>query len=155
MMRTVEEEPETHYALSSARPEVSLEELVRVRFTRHRIEEVFEAGKGEAGLAHYEVRSWVGWHHHMTLSLLALWFLILERRRVGGKNAGSDGVAGARDLQPVAAAAGPEPGADRGGGDAGAVAEGGGADLQVAQGHRHVPAPPFTLGYELNRFATV
>ena len=56
MMRTVEEEPETHYALSSAGPEVSLEELVRVRFTRHRIEEVFEAGKQETGLAHYEVR---------------------------------------------------------------------------------------------------
>lgn len=154
-MRTVEEEPETHYALSSAGPEVALEELARVRFTRPRIEEVFEAGKGEAGLAHYEVRSWVGWHHHMTLSLLALWFLILERRRVGGGNAGGDGAAGARDLQPVAAGAGPEPGADRGGGDAGDVAEGGGADLQVAQGHRQAPAPPFTLGYELNRFAAV
>ena len=25
-------------------------------------------GAGEAGLDHYEVRSWVGWHHHMTLS---------------------------------------------------------------------------------------
>jgi len=24
----------------------------------HRIEEVFEAGKGEVGLDHYEVRSW-------------------------------------------------------------------------------------------------
>lgn len=25
------------------------------------------------------------WHHHMTLSLVALWFLCLERRHVGGK----------------------------------------------------------------------
>ncbi len=85
VMRTVEAEPETHYALSNAGPEVTLEELVRVRFTRHRIEEVFGAGKGEVGLGQYEVRSWVGWHHHMTLSLLALWFLCCERRRVGGK----------------------------------------------------------------------
>ena len=92
-----------------------LAELVRVRFARHRIEEVFGAGKGEVGLGQYEVRSWVGWHHHMTLSLLALWFLILERRRVGGENPGGDGVAGAGDLHPAAAAAGPEPGADRGG----------------------------------------
>ena len=44
-----------------------------------------EAAKGEVGLAHYEVRSWVGWHHHITLGLLALWFLILERGRMGGK----------------------------------------------------------------------
>ncbi len=84
VMRTVEEKPQTHYALSNAEADVSLAELVRVRFTRHRIEEALEAGKGEAGLAHYEVRSWVGWHHHMTLSLLALWFLIRERRRLGG-----------------------------------------------------------------------
>jgi hypothetical protein len=46
---------------------------------------VFAAGHGEAGLDHYEVRSWVGWHHHKTLSLVALWFLCLERRRFGEK----------------------------------------------------------------------
>lgn len=149
VMRTVEATPQVHYALSNAGAEVSLAELVRVRFTRHRIEEVFEAGKGEAGLAQYEVRSWVGWHHHMTLSLLALWFLILERRRLGGENPGVDGVAGAGDLRAAAAGAGAEPRADRGAGHAGAVAEGGGADLQVAQGDGAVPAPPSTIGYEL------
>jgi len=60
VMRTVEDEPRTHYALSNAAAEVPLEELVRVRFTRHKVEEVFEAAEQEAGLAHYEVRSWVG-----------------------------------------------------------------------------------------------
>ena len=39
------------------------------------------------GLAQYEVRGWVGWHHHTTLSLLALWSLILEKQRLG-KNLG-------------------------------------------------------------------
>ena len=123
VMRTVEDQPQAHYALSNAEAEVSLAELVRVRFTRHRIEEALEAGKGEAGLAHYEVRSWVGWHHHMTLSLLALWFLIRERRRLGGENAGRDGVAGAGDHHAVAAGAGAEPGTDRRAGHAGAVAQ--------------------------------
>jgi SRSO17 transposase len=151
VMRTVEANPQTHYALSNAGPEVTLIELVRARFTRHRVEEVFGAGKGETGLAHYEVRSWVGWHHHMTLSLLALWFLILERRQVGGKNPGRDGVAGAGDLQSVVAAAGPKSGTDRGGGHARLVAEGGGADLQVAQGHRPVPTAPPATGHELNK----
>ena len=89
----------------------------------------------------------------MTLSLLALWFLILERRRVGGKNPGGDGVAGAGDLHPAVADAGPEPGANRGRSHARIVAEGGGADLQMVQGDRHVPATPLTTGYELKSCA--
>src|SRR6185437_8029297 len=113
--RTVEATPRVHYSLSNAGPEVPLSELVRVRFTRHRIEEVFGAAKGEVGLGQYEVRSWVGWHHHMTLSFLALWFLILERLRVGGENPGGDGVSGPGDLHPAAAVPGTEPRADRGG----------------------------------------
>src|SRR5438270_179557 len=100
--RTVEAKPRVHYSLSNAGPEVPLSELVRVRFTRHRIEEVFGAAKAEVGLGQYEVRSWVGWHHHMTLSLLALWFLILERLRVVGENPGGDGVPSAGGLHPPA-----------------------------------------------------
>jgi SRSO17 transposase len=152
VMRTVEAAPRTDYSLSNAGPEVPLSELVRVRFTRHRIEEVFGAAKGEVGLGQYEVRSWVGWHHHMTLSFLALWFLILERIRVGGENPGRDGVAGAGDLHPAVAVAGPEPRANRGGRHAGVVAEGGGTDLQVAQGDRRVPTPPLSTGHELNSY---
>ena len=155
VMRTVEAAPRTDYSLSNAGPEVPLSELVRVRFTRHRIEEVFGAAKGEVGLGQYEVRSWVGWHHHMTLSLLALWFLILERIRVGGENPGRDGVAGAGDLHPAVAVAGPDPRADRGGRHPRVVAEGGGTDLQVAQGDRHVPTPSLSAGHELNSCAYV
>ena len=78
-------EQRVDYALINAGAEVPLAELVRVQRQRHRLEELFEAGNGEAGLDHYEVRGWVGWHHHMTLSLVVLWFLCLERRRSGGK----------------------------------------------------------------------
>jgi SRSO17 transposase len=81
----VQGQPKTDYSLSNAGPEVTLEELVRAHAQRYRIEQMLEEGKGEAGLGHYEVRSWVGWHHHMTLSLLALWFLATEQVRVGGK----------------------------------------------------------------------
>ena len=110
------------YALSNADPEVPLTELVGVQRQRHRIEEVFEAGNGEAGLDHYEVRSWVGWHHHMTLSLVALWFLCLERRRVGGENPGHHGAADAAGLHAVAPAPGADTGGDRGGSHARAAA---------------------------------
>jgi len=140
VMRTVAAEPKTHYALSDAGPEVPLEDLVRARFARHKIEEVFEAGKQEVGLAHYEVRSWVGWHHHVTLALLALWFLCCERRRLGGENPVDQRVAGAGGLHEVVEAPGPDPRADRRGGVARPVAQGGGADLPLAQGNRRLPA---------------
>jgi SRSO17 transposase len=106
-------EPRIDYALTNAGPEVLLAEIVRAQRQRHRIEEVFGAGKGEVGLDHYEVRSWVGWHHHMTLCLVALWFLCLERRRVGGENPGDHGVADPADLHAVAPRSGPKPGANR------------------------------------------
>ena len=33
------------------------------------------------GMDAYQVRTWQGWHHHMALSLLAVWFLIGETHR--------------------------------------------------------------------------
>ena len=47
----------------------------------HRIEECLRRAKGEAGLAQYQVRTWNGWHHHQTLTLLATWFLTQEKQR--------------------------------------------------------------------------
>jgi hypothetical protein len=44
-----------------------------------------QEAKGAVGLSQYEVRSGVGWHHHLTLSLLALWFLCLEKTAVDKK----------------------------------------------------------------------
>jgi SRSO17 transposase len=110
------------YALTNAGAEVSLAEVVRAQRQRHRIEEMFGTADGEAGLDHYEVRSWVGWHHHMTLSLVALWFLCLERRRVGGENPGDHGTAGATYPGSTAPRPAAQPGRDRPRGDAGAAA---------------------------------
>ena len=95
VIRTVAEESQVWYTLSSASVEVPLAVVVEAHSRRHGVEEVLQAGKGEVGLAHYEVRSWVGWHHHITLSLLALWFLILEKGRLGKKNPRVDGAADA------------------------------------------------------------
>jgi hypothetical protein len=57
----------------------SLEVLVNVAGTRWSIESCFESGKGEVGMDQYEVRSWHGWHRHMTLSMLAHAYLTLMR----------------------------------------------------------------------------
>ena len=72
------------YYLSNGESGTPLLEFGRVAKLAHRIEECLERGKGEAGLADYQVRNWIAWHHHQTLSLLAAWFLNQETRR--GKN---------------------------------------------------------------------
>jgi SRSO17 transposase len=113
VIHTVETQPKTHYTLSNAAASVPVEEIVWAHDDRHRIEEMFALGNGEVGLDHYEVRSWVGWHHHMTLSLLALWFLMQERQRVGEKNPGDHGASGAGDFQPIASATSAHRGEDR------------------------------------------
>ena len=79
-----EETPEAkhHYYLSNAGEDVGLEEMVRAANARYWVEDCFERAKGETGLADYETRTWDGWHHHVTLSLLALWFLVKEQRRL-------------------------------------------------------------------------
>jgi SRSO17 transposase len=72
---------ERWYYLSNARG-VSVAKMTKVAACRHYVEQSLELAKGDVGLDEYEVRSWVGWHHHMTLSLLACFFLILERKRL-------------------------------------------------------------------------
>ena len=69
------------YCLSNASFDTPLREFARVLGAEHRIEECLRRAKGEAGLAQYQLRTWNGWHHHQTLTLLATWFLTQEKRR--------------------------------------------------------------------------
>ena len=63
---------------------VSLAELVRVAGTRWIIEDAFKEAKQEVGLDEYQVRRWVGWHRHITLTLLAHAFLAVIRSYAAG-----------------------------------------------------------------------
>ncbi len=67
--------------LSNAPADISLDKLVRVSGQRWPIETCFEEAKQLLGMGDYQVRSWRGWHHHMTLVILAHFFLIRVRRR--------------------------------------------------------------------------
>lgn len=80
----------TDYYLSNGDAQTTLAEFCRVGKAEHRIEECIQRAKSQAGLADYEVRNWVGWHHHQTLSLLASWFLLGETRRAEKKDTGHD-----------------------------------------------------------------
>jgi SRSO17 transposase len=56
--------------------------LVRASGLRWPIESCFEVGKQELGMGDYEVRSWRGWHHHMTLVMVAFGFLVRLQGRL-------------------------------------------------------------------------
>ncbi|HEY7423347.1 MAG TPA: IS701 family transposase [Gemmataceae bacterium] len=62
----------------------SCKELIAVAGMRWRVEECLELAKGDCGLDEYEVRSWVGWHRHVTLSLWALAVVAAIRTRAVG-----------------------------------------------------------------------
>lgn len=83
VIRCLDEKGATKYDFyfSNASRETPAHEFARVALAAHRVEEAIKRSKGEAGLADYEVRTWLGWHHHQALSLIATWFLVLETRR--------------------------------------------------------------------------
>ncbi len=76
------EEPEWKFYLSNAPLETPLATFVRVSGMRWPIETCFAEGKGELGMDHYELRFWRGWHHHMTLVILAHHFLVRWQQRL-------------------------------------------------------------------------
>jgi SRSO17 transposase len=67
------------YFLVFAPAETSLATLAQVIGERWGIECAFEEGKGAVGLDQYEVRSWHGWHRHITLAMWAHAFLAVTR----------------------------------------------------------------------------
>jgi SRSO17 transposase len=84
--RSLGAEPEVRYYVSNADAETPLSTLALVACTRQRVEEVFEDCKSYLGMAQYETRSWVGWHHHMTLVGLAHLFVTLTQNRLKKKS---------------------------------------------------------------------
>ncbi len=72
--------PETiKYSLSNASEETSLERLAQMQRQRFWIERCFEDAKSESGLADYQVRGWLAWHHHMALVMMAMLFMLEEK----------------------------------------------------------------------------
>jgi len=84
LRRSLSTPDELAYYLVYAPAGTTVPEIVRVAGTRWSIEECFKLAKGQVGLDHYEVRSWQGWHRHMTLALWALALLAVEAARAKG-----------------------------------------------------------------------
>ena len=99
--RKIDEPDELAFYLTLGPPGTDLATLVRVAGTRWTIESCFEAAKGEVGLDEYEVRSWVGWHRHTTLAMLAHAYLAAVRRAAVGGRGGARPGRGAAAALPL------------------------------------------------------
>lgn len=77
--RPINDEPPTHYVLTTLPKTLTRKELVRRIKQRWRIERTYEDMKGELGLDHFEGRSYRGWHHHVSTVLACYAFVVSER----------------------------------------------------------------------------
>lgn len=68
------------YTLTNAPERTPLQGLVSQQRQRYWVERVFEDAKGTCGMADYQVQKWSGWHHHMALVMMAMLFMLSERR---------------------------------------------------------------------------
>jgi SRSO17 transposase len=99
------------YCLSNAPITTPLLKMGQVGASRWHIETEFELEKSEAGLAEYEVRSWTGWYHHMSMALLAGAFLLQMQQDWGEKDAPNHTTTG----KPGSARATAQKGVEQGG----------------------------------------
>jgi SRSO17 transposase len=58
---------------------ISMLKIAKAQAQRVFIERIFEEGKNIVGMADYQVRSWTGFHRHMSLCSLALLFLMEQK----------------------------------------------------------------------------
>lgn len=75
LTRNTKGEHEVAYYVCYGPRRSGLVDLAWVAGSRWHVEECFQQAKNEAGLDHYQVRSWRAWYAHITLSMLALAWL--------------------------------------------------------------------------------
>ena len=67
------------YSLSNAPAGTPRLQLAQMQGQRYWVERAFEDGKGECGLADYQALGWRSWHHHVTIVMLAMLFILEQR----------------------------------------------------------------------------
>ena len=105
--RNVLDEHEVKFFLSNAPHDTPVTTLLRVAFSRWRVERCFQDHKQEIGLDAWEGRRYLGLQRHLILSCVSYLFMARVRAQLGGKKPRADGVPSPRrgvgvDPQPLA-----------------------------------------------------
>ena len=95
-------EKETKYFLSNASKDTPVEKMLGIAFSRAHIERCFEDAKGEVGMDHFEVRTYLALKRHLILSMVSLLFLTQQSERLRGKKSVLEPVSGAADSRGAA-----------------------------------------------------
>lgn len=82
---------EVKYFISNAPEDTPIETLLLVAFSRWKIERMFEDGKTELGMDHFEVRKFRSIKRHLILSCVSYLFLAEFHRQRRGEKSGPDG----------------------------------------------------------------
>jgi SRSO17 transposase len=69
----------TKYSISNASFSISLERLAYMQGQRYLVERVFQDAKDQCGMGQYQARGWRSWHHHMTMVMLAMQFMLSQQ----------------------------------------------------------------------------
>lgn len=76
---------DTKFSFSNAPASIPLKTLADWQSRRYWVERALQDAKGLAGLDEYQVIGWRGWHHHMTMVLLAMLFLLQLKQTLRSK----------------------------------------------------------------------
>ena len=99
---------EVKYFASNAGPAVPVARVVRAAFARWNVEHAFRVAKSEAGMTHYEGRSYVGLTRHLVLCLVVMGFVAVRAAELRGEKPGGHAGAGVPGAErPVRRAARP------------------------------------------------
>jgi SRSO17 transposase len=77
--KSLKDHSDIKYSLTNAPKQTTLKRLGFMQRQRFWIERTFEDAKSECGMADYQVRKWLAWHHHMALVMMAMLFMLSER----------------------------------------------------------------------------
>jgi len=81
IIRVDDSDGATKYQLSNAPFDTTIDRFAQMSCSRYWIERAFEDEKGLAGFADFQGRTWLGWHHHITMamfSMMVMMFVCIE-----------------------------------------------------------------------------
>ena len=77
--REINSPGEIKYSLSNAPSNTSTRRLAYMQAQRYWVERPFQDAKNECGMGDYQARGWLAWHHHMTMVMMAMLFMVEQR----------------------------------------------------------------------------
>jgi SRSO17 transposase len=78
--KTADKKPKIKFSLSNGNiNDYTNKEYAYFQIQRYWIERTFDDNKNELGMSDYQIRNWIGWHHHQSLVMLASIFLLKEK----------------------------------------------------------------------------